>query len=74
MNHRDAKAYLLARPEAYEDFPFGPDLAVIKIGKKMFATLDERNAVASMNLKCDPHEALIPVSYTHLTLPTSDLV
>lgn len=59
MNHRDAKAYLLARPEAYEDFPFGPDLAVIKIGKKMFATLDERNAVASMNLKCDPHEALI---------------
>ena len=59
MNYQDTRAYLLARPEAYEDFPFGLDLAVMKIGKKMFATLVERNGVASMNLKCDPHEALI---------------
>ncbi len=59
MNYDEARRYLLCKPEAYEDFPFSPDLSVMKIGKKMFATLGQRNGLASMNLKCDPHEALI---------------
>ena len=59
MNHDQTRLYLLSKPESYEDFPFFPDLAVMKIGKRMFATLGERGGVASMNLKCDPHEALI---------------
>lgn len=59
MNHEQARAYLLSRPEAFEDFPFGPDVAVMKIGKKMFATLSGDGTSARMNLKCDPAEALM---------------
>jgi predicted DNA-binding protein (MmcQ/YjbR family) len=59
VNCRQVRLYLLAKPEAYEDFPFSPELAVMKIGNRMFATLGERRGVASMNLKCEPHEALI---------------
>ena len=60
MNYADARSYLLSRPEAFEDFPFGPDVAVMKVCTKMFATLAYRNdGVANMNLKCDPDEALI---------------
>lgn len=48
----------MARPEAAEDFPFGPDVYVYKIKGKMFATLGTAQGVARMNLKCDPDEAL----------------
>ena len=57
MNGDLTRAYLLARPEAWEDFPFGPNVYVYKIGRKMFATLSHKNGVAQMNLKCDPDEA-----------------
>ena len=59
MNRASAREYLLAKPEAWEDFPFYPDVAVMKIGNRMFATLSEQGATARMNLKCDPDEALI---------------
>lgn len=59
MNFEHARDYLLARPEAYEDYPFGADVTVMKIAKKMFATLVKNDDIGSMNLKCDPHEALI---------------
>lgn len=59
MNGTHARSYLLGKPEAIEDFPFGPDVAVMKIRGKMFATLAGKDGVVRMNLKCDPHEALI---------------
>lgn len=59
MNYEDARQHLLAQPEAWEDFPFGPDVAVMKVLDRMFATLATQDGVASMNLKCDPDEALI---------------
>ena len=59
MNFKGARDYLLARPEAYEDYPFGAEVAVMKIANKMFATLVANGGTPSMNLKCDPHEALI---------------
>lgn len=59
MNYKQARDYLLLRPEAIEDFPFGPDVAVMKIRKKMFATLAHGENYASMNLKCEPGEALM---------------
>ncbi len=68
MGYDEAKAYFLSKPEAWLDYPFGPDVVVPKIGKKMFATLGEETepgedgnplAVARINLKCDPQEALI---------------
>lgn len=57
MDYNSAKSYLLSKPEAIEDYPFGPDVAVFKILDKMFATLGEEKGVARMNLKCDPVEA-----------------
>ena len=58
MDYDATRAYLLSRPEATEDFPFGPDVAVFKILGKMFATLGVEDGVARTNLKCDPIEAL----------------
>ncbi|NVJ65193.1 MAG: MmcQ/YjbR family DNA-binding protein [Gammaproteobacteria bacterium] len=68
MDHKEAKNYLLSKPEAIEDFPFGPDVAVFKIKGKMFATLalgdgKEKGTQGKMeghwcmNLKCNPDQA-----------------
>jgi len=58
MDGDAAKAYFLARPEAWLDFPFGPDVYVFKIGNKMFGTLGWEKDLARINLKCDPQQAL----------------
>ena len=63
MDHQQVLQYLLSKPEAVEEFPFGPDVAVLKVKHKMFATMslgkgDEKNAnLWWVNLKCDPQEA-----------------
>ena len=57
MNYQQAKTYLLSKPEAEEDYPFGPDVMVPKVRGKMFATLGEEKGIARMNLKCDPNHA-----------------
>jgi len=58
MNYDSAKAYMLGKPEAELDYPFGPDVGVPKVRGKMFATLGEEEGVGRINLKCDPEEAL----------------
>ena len=35
MNYQQARAYLLGKPEAWEDFPFRLQVAVMKIGEKI---------------------------------------
>jgi len=57
MNYELARDYLLSRPEAWEDFPFGPEAAVFKIRDKLFAILMPGPGSARVNLKCDPAEA-----------------
>ena len=57
MGFDAAREHLLRRPEAVEDFPFGPDVYVYKVAGKMFALLTDDDGAAQMNLKCDPHEA-----------------
>ncbi|NVK42500.1 MAG: MmcQ/YjbR family DNA-binding protein [Oceanospirillaceae bacterium] len=57
MNYDQARDYLLSRPEAWEDFPFGPGAAVYKIRDKLFAILMREQGLARVNLKCDPAEA-----------------
>ncbi len=53
------KTYLLSKPECLEDYPFGPDVAVMKVCGKMFATYARhRDGNIHLNLKCDPDEAL----------------
>ena len=59
MTPAETRAYLLSRPEAIEDFPFGPDVAVMKIAGKMFATYAGGADGTSINLKCDPDQALV---------------
>jgi len=59
MNATEVRTYLLEKPGAFEGFPFGPQVAVMKIRRKMFATLSLNKGVASTNLKCDPDEALM---------------
>lgn len=59
MNYQQVRGYLLARPEAREDYPFGPEVAVFRIVEKMFATLAMADGVARINLKCDPEQALM---------------
>ncbi|MCO7226703.1 MmcQ/YjbR family DNA-binding protein [Pleionea sp. CnH1-48] len=59
MNYKASQAYLLSKPEAIEDYPFGEDVAVFKIKNKMFATLAYHESIAQMNLKCEPQEALM---------------
>jgi predicted DNA-binding protein (MmcQ/YjbR family) len=53
----DVKKYLLNKPEAVEDFPFGPEVAVYKVRNKIFALIGMENNEARINLKCDPAEA-----------------
>ena len=51
------KQYLLSKPEAVEEYPFGPDAMVIKVQQKVFALCLVRDGQNAINLKCDPEEA-----------------
>ncbi|QQD25081.1 MmcQ/YjbR family DNA-binding protein [Venatoribacter cucullus] len=57
MDFAALRAYLLSKPEAQEDFPFGPDAYVYKLQGKMFALLYEKDGQARVNLKCEPLQA-----------------
>lgn len=59
MSPEAVRDYLLGKPDAVEDFPFGPDVAVMKVAGKMFATYARGDEHMNINLKCDPDEALI---------------
>lgn len=59
MDGETAKQYFLSRPEAWLDYPFGPDVCVFKIRKKMFGTLGWEADLARINLKCDPEQAIM---------------
>lgn len=58
MNEKQLKHYLLSKPEAFEDYPFGPDAAVYKVADKMFALSFFRGDHFNVNLKCHPLEAI----------------
>ena len=45
-------------PHAVEDYPFGDEVAVFKVGGKMFALVMLTGEPGSVNLKCDPDWAL----------------
>ena len=58
MNEKQLKKYLLSKPEAYEDHPFGFDTHVYKIADKMFALTYYEGEHLHINLKCEPLEAI----------------
>ncbi|MDB4435985.1 MmcQ/YjbR family DNA-binding protein [Akkermansiaceae bacterium] len=54
----NARTALLAKNCVTEETPFGPDVLVYKVAKKMFATLGFEDEIGRMNLKCDPDRAI----------------
>lgn len=49
--------YCLSLKGAREDYPFGPEPLVIKVGGKMFALIGADAENISLSLKCDPDMA-----------------
>jgi predicted DNA-binding protein (MmcQ/YjbR family) len=57
MNLQALRAYLLSKPGAVEDHPFGPQPLVVKVGGKMFALVAESAVPPEVSLKCEPSHA-----------------
>lgn len=58
MTRDEVLAICLNLPAAEETYPFGEEVAVIKVGGKMFALVPLSEEPGSVNLKCDPSGAL----------------
>ncbi len=58
MDRHELKALCLAFPGAVEDFPFGDEVSVFKVGAKMFAASHLDAQPLRVSLKCDPEIAL----------------
>jgi len=54
----ELRACCLARSGAVEEFPFGPETSVFKVGGKIFAICALDSAPLRVSLKCDPE--LVP--------------
>jgi predicted DNA-binding protein (MmcQ/YjbR family) len=52
------REWCLAQPGAVEDFPFGPEHSVFKVGGKMFALSSLGRTPLEVSLKCEPELAL----------------
>lgn len=51
------KEHLAQKPGSVEDFPFGPETLVYKVGGKVFALVALDDNPLRINVKCDPDEA-----------------
>ncbi|TDB84109.1 MmcQ/YjbR family DNA-binding protein [Actinomadura sp. KC216] len=61
-------AECLAKPGAVEDYPFGDEVAVFKVGGRMFALVPLGSPPGSVSLKCDPAMAVdLRNRYTAIT-------
>jgi predicted DNA-binding protein (MmcQ/YjbR family) len=58
MTPERLRAFCLDFNEAVEEFPFTPDTSVFKVLGKMFALSALDREPLSINLKCDPENAL----------------
>ncbi len=54
MEHKAVEEYVLSMPNAERDYPFGEEVAVYKVGGKMFALIPEGKSPVRISLKCDP--------------------
>ncbi|MFD6416337.1 MmcQ/YjbR family DNA-binding protein [Streptomyces sp. NPDC060194] len=52
------RALCLGFEAAVEDFPFGPETSVFKVGGKLFALSALDGDPLTVNLKCEPEQAL----------------
>jgi predicted DNA-binding protein (MmcQ/YjbR family) len=58
MTRDEVLAICLGLPAAEETYPFGDEVAVIKVGGRMFALVPLSEGPGSVNLKCEPGRAL----------------
>ena len=58
MDPHELKAQCLALPGAREEFPFGDEVSVFKVGAKMFALCDLDARPLQLSVKCDPDIAV----------------
>jgi predicted DNA-binding protein (MmcQ/YjbR family) len=59
MTELNVAEYCLGKLGASEGYPFGPDVCVMKVNKKLFALMSVTNRPNTINLKCDPVRAMI---------------
>lgn len=59
MTKAELVRYCLSKRGAREDYPFGPDPLVMKVGPKMFALISGEEEQAAVSLKCDPETAYL---------------
>ncbi|HNP73346.1 MAG TPA: MmcQ/YjbR family DNA-binding protein [Kouleothrix sp.] len=57
MDLSELRAYLRAKPGAAEEYPFGPETLVLKVGGKIFALVAIDRTPLSISLKCEPAQA-----------------
>jgi predicted DNA-binding protein (MmcQ/YjbR family) len=58
MDWRELKERCLAWPGAVEEFPFGDEVSVFKVGGKMFALSQLDGEPLQVSVKCDPELAV----------------
>ncbi|CAL9446048.1 MmcQ/YjbR family DNA-binding protein [Streptomyces sp. enrichment culture] len=58
MTPAELRAFCLSCNAAAEDFPFGPEISVFKVLGKMFALTRLDGDPLTVNLKCDPDDAV----------------
>jgi predicted DNA-binding protein (MmcQ/YjbR family) len=58
MDAAELRQCCLAYPGAVEDFPFGPEHSVFKVGGKMFALSSLDRTPLEVSVKCEPELAV----------------
>ncbi len=58
MDIEQFREYCLSKKATSEDFPFGPENLVMRVGGKIFAITDLFSDHFKANLKCDPDRAV----------------
>ena len=58
MERRELRSACLGLPGASEEFPFGDEVSVFKVGGKMFALCRLDGEPLQLSLKCDPDLAV----------------
>jgi predicted DNA-binding protein (MmcQ/YjbR family) len=58
MEQHELKAQCLVLPGASEEFPFGDEVSVFKVGGKMFAVCNLDGQPLQLSVKCDPDIAV----------------
>jgi predicted DNA-binding protein (MmcQ/YjbR family) len=58
MDQHELKAACLALPGAGEEFPFGAEVSVFKVGGKMFALSSLDGEPLQLSVKCEPELAV----------------